>query len=1041
MMQFIMAFIFLLLAVPSYATTKYVDGSIANCAATYNQATRLCSGGSSTSYQTIESGIANLGASNTLIIRSGTYSGAGNVAPPSGTSAVRTVIQNQPGESFTWTKTSGSNAVGISLGANYVTFTCDVLLNCNWNGGNYNSPEDPEQAIFQSFGSTNITLENLHIYNNLGNCVYGNQTSNSFVIRGNKIHTCGLSAIAPHRGHAIYLESDSWLIEHNELSDTYGVGIHCYSGFAGNTCDNGTYRYNKIYNVAKGAVTQLAAIVIDGHNNLAYRNTIRCGATAGVDSAYQQGIQVYSFTAGNNDNLIYHNSITRCGVAIDVEGGSNSLRTLVTNNVMYLNTNNIVGNTNGTSTTNLTSNPSWANADSNDFTLQAGSAAISGGTAIAGFSCNGTCDQGAHETFGFSAAVINQASLDVTLNMSLNVPVLPGAALTGFTVACSGSGCGTPIVGSAAKVAGADSLVRLNLTGITTGVCAAGQTWTVSYSAGNVTDSALIGSGTTASNQPLSTFTTQAVTNSCAVGAPPTPPTVTGISYLFDDGSGTSAADATGGGSTGTLIGSPLPTWTTGKHAGGLSFPDQVGAYVAVPYGLGVNPFTQALTVCGGVLPLAGKESSQRIVWSTDNGTSQRFYLGWFGGTWGIGIQSSGFATNTEFPVAAGWTHLCLKASGGTATLYVNGVKGLSSQSVKTYTSYTLASNFKIGLEATNTINFGGSTQDEWKLFTSALTDQNITDLYANWEPPPPPPAAGVFAQKNHQFFNATTSIAGGTPVSLAAIGASATLVRPNTSFGLVTQTDCTGGACAPLGERLRYSYKPVATGVAGPFLAVPDVCGTDNICFFGASSNPLVLSGVITCCLSGALTAVDGSTQLTMGATPIVTLAQNSSVVQRRMLIVTTGAASGDIYYFKEYDQNDTSAVGFTAGTPYTPSAGAQLTIQNTTFNAPTGLRQTGAASNVLVDIIWSPNTDSTFAGFHIYESQTSGVYGSPVGTNTPASVALTHSSLTQFRTLHMTAGTYYYVVKAFDTSGNESAASAELTVVLTGPNARTAR
>src|SRR4029078_480376 len=120
-------------------------------------------------------------------------------------------------------------------------------------------------------------------------------------------------------------------------------------------------------------------------------------------------------------------------------------------------------------------------------------------------------------------AQLSRASTDVSLGVNHNAPAAGTFTAGDFTVGCTGAGCGTPVVQSVAKLTGSDSVVRLNLTCITTGVCAAGQTWTVSYVPGSVTDSALIGSGTTASSQKLSAFTTQAVTNGCVAGAPPSP--------------------------------------------------------------------------------------------------------------------------------------------------------------------------------------------------------------------------------------------------------------------------------------------------------------------------------------------------------------------------------------------------------------------------------------------------------------------------------------------------------------------------------------
>ena len=55
---FLMSFMFFLFASPALAVdTYYADNSIADCAGSYNPTTRACSGGSDTSYNTIQEAI------------------------------------------------------------------------------------------------------------------------------------------------------------------------------------------------------------------------------------------------------------------------------------------------------------------------------------------------------------------------------------------------------------------------------------------------------------------------------------------------------------------------------------------------------------------------------------------------------------------------------------------------------------------------------------------------------------------------------------------------------------------------------------------------------------------------------------------------------------------------------------------------------------------------------------------------------------------------------------------------------------------------
>ena len=71
----------------------------------------------------------------------------------------------------------------------------------------------------------------------------------------------------------------------------------------------------------------------------------------------------------------------------------------------------------------------------------------------------------------------------------------------------------------------------------------------------------------------------------------------------------------------------------------------------------------------------------------------------------------------------------------------------------------------------------------------------------------------------------------------------------------------------------------------------------------------------------------------------------------------------------------------------------------------APTGL----------LTLTWDANTESDLAGYKVYRSTTSGTYGAPI-------VAI-QGNVTTYQATNLTIGqTYYFVVTAYDTSGNES-------------------
>lgn len=76
--------------------------------------------------------------------------------------------------------------------------------------------------------------------------------------------------------------------------------------------------------------------------------------------------------------------------------------------------------------------------------------------------------------------------------------------------------------------------------------------------------------------------------------------------------------------------------------------------------------------------------------------------------------------------------------------------------------------------------------------------------------------------------------------------------------------------------------------------------------------------------------------------------------------------------------------------------------------------------AGETQIDLNWSDNTENDWAGYNVYRSTTSGMIGSPIAEDVSSS---------QYSDTNATCGTtYYYVVTAEDTSGNESDASNEV-------------
>ena len=135
------------------------------------------------------------------------------------------------------------------------------------------------------------------------------------------------------------------------------------------------------------------------------------------------------------------------------------------------------------------------------------------------------------------------------------------------------------------------------------------------------------------------------------------------------------------------------------------------------------------------------------------------------------------------------------------------------------------------------------------------------------------------------------------------------------------------------------------------------------------------------------------------------------------------TGLINGTTYYYvvKAVDTSDNESAA-SAEASATPSA----TGDTTPPAPPSGLNATAGDESVSLD--WADNAEPDLAGYDVYRSTTPGgpytkVNGSLVTTSDYSDTGLSNGT------------TYYYVVKAVDTSGNESAASAEVSATPKAP------
>lgn len=131
--------------------------------------------------------------------------------------------------------------------------------------------------------------------------------------------------------------------------------------------------------------------------------------------------------------------------------------------------------------------------------------------------------------------------------------------------------------------------------------------------------------------------------------------------------------------------------------------------------------------------------------------------------------------------------------------------------------------------------------------------------------------------------------------------------------------------------------------------------------------------------------------------------------------LNVTSGTTTTEI----DSISANISTAGLAAGTYTTAITVTASGASNSPQILPVSLTLSQPTTNGSATLTWSANTEEDLAGYNVYVGTQPGVYGSPIpaGLNTTYTVG------------NLTGGrTYYFSVTAFDTSGNESEHSIEV-------------
>jgi hypothetical protein len=210
------------------------------------------------------------------------------------------------------------------------------------------------------------------------------------------------------------------------------------------------------------------------------------------------------------------------------------------------------------------------------------------------------------------------------------------------------------------------------------------------------------------------------------------PPPVPVSWWKFDEGAGTSAADAHGS-RTGTLTNGA--TWTAGRFGHAVLL-DGSNDYVALPT---FDITGSSFTIATWVHVSSFATGDQRLL-SKTSGTTDYWTLGTSGATLYFQVRtgtSTTTLTSTAAVPVATWVHAVATYDGAVMRLYLNGVPIASR--TKTGTVATGASApVNIGRSPAGTRHLSGAI-DDLRIFARGLTASEIGILYK--EPPSAPPS------------------------------------------------------------------------------------------------------------------------------------------------------------------------------------------------------------------------------------------------------------------------------------------------------------
>ena len=509
--------------------------------------------------------------------------------------------------------------------------------------------------------------------------------------------------------------------------------------------------------------------------------------------------------------------------------------------------------------------------------------------------------------------------------------------------------------------------------------------------------------------------------------APPTPPGLVGA-WAFDEGAGTTTADASGRGNAGTVVGA---SWTTqGRYGNALSF-NGSSSMIRVADSASLD-LTTAMTLSAWIRPTASQGGWRTILQretdayflNASNDTGPLRPSG--GGT--LGWTTQILSGPTASPVDA-WTHVALTYDNATLKLFVNGTQVAS----RTTIGAIQATDSPLWIGGNNPYGeFFQGLIDEVRVYDRGLTqadiqaDMNVGIVPTAGDTSPPSAPTGLNATANGSGRIDLNWTASTDNVSVSGYRVERCQGANCTNFAQVATPTATSYSDTGLSASSTYRYRVRASDQAGNLSTYSSIA---------TATTPAVSDTSPPSAPTGLNATANGSGRIDLNWTAStdnvsvsgyrVERCQGANCTNFAQVATPTATSYSDTglsasstyrYQVRAVDPSGNLG-GYSSIATATTAAAADTTAPS----APAALSAT-ALSTTRIDLSWTASTDNvSVSGYRVERCQ---------GTNCTNFAQVGTPSATEFSNTGLQANTNYrFRVRAIDAAGNLSAYSAIVT------------